>query len=451
MLPGLNKIASLSAVMILLLQFNCMSRVLLLLPTSTYKTNAYLTAVARLGMEIVVASEEPSTMAPKNPEGLLTLDLTDPEKSASAVVNFAARYPIDAVIPVDEGTAVVAAHVARALGLNQNPVAGAEAAHNKYLMRQALSRAGLPVPRYWQFSLDDDVVGGDDTEQVDLVAGRVGYPCVVKPVFLSTSRGVVRADNRAEFVSAVERIERILAMPHIRRRGGPAARRLLAEEFIPGVEIALEGLLARDRLQVLAIFDKPDPLDGPFFEETIYVTPSRLPDSVQKQAAEASLAAARAMGLVRGPVHAELRINQNGPYVIEVAARAIGGLCSRSLRFGDDLALEELILMHAVGMDTSMIEREKLASGVMMIPIPRSGVLREVNGLAEARAVDSIEDIIISAHIGQQIAPPPEGASYLGFIFSRAGTPGVVEAALREAHGKLQFVIEPGESNAATG
>ena len=418
-----------------------MHRVLLLLPTSTYKTGAYLTAAARLGMEIVVASEQPSTLAAKNPEGLLTLDFTNPEKSARVVASFAAQYPIDAVIPVDEDTAVVAAHIDCALGLDQNAVPGAEAARNKYLMRQALRQAALPVPRYWHFTLDDDL---DDLKGV---AARVGYPCVVKPVFLSTSRGVIRADNSSEFSSAVARINQILSMPSIRRRGGSAARQLIAEEFIPGVEIALEGLLDKDALKVLAIFDKPDPLNGPFFEETIYVTPSRLPNSVQARAAEATLAAARAMGFVRGPLHAELRINEKGPYVIEVAARAIGGLCSRSLRFGQDLALEELILMHAVGMDTWTIEREPRASGVMMIPIPRGGVLSAVNGLAEARAVASIDDIIITAHITQEIVPPPEGASYLGFIFSRADTPDAVESALRTAHGKLEFVIEPKESN----
>jgi biotin carboxylase len=415
-----------------------MHRVLLLLPTSTYKTGAYLTAAARLGMEIVVASEQPSTLAAKNPEGLLTLDFTDPEKSARAVASFAARYPIDAVIPVDEDTAVVGAHIAHALGLDQNPVPGAEAARNKYLMRQALRQAALPVPEYWHFTLDDDL---------NRVAARVGYPCVVKPVFLSTSRGVIRADNSSEFLSAVGRINQILSMPSIRRRGGSAARQLIAEEFIPGVEIALEGLLDKDALKVLAIFDKPDPLNGPFFEETIYVTPSRLPDSVQARATEGTLAAARAMGLVRGPLHAELRINEKGPYVIEVAARAIGGLCSRSLRFGQDLGPEELILMHAVGMDTWTIERERRASGVMMIPIPRGGVLCAVNGLAEARAVPSIDDIIITAHITQEIVPPPEGASYLGFIFSRADTPDAVASALRAADGKLEFVIEPKESN----
>lgn len=419
-----------------------MRRVLLLLPTSTYKTASFLSAAANLGLEIVVASEETSTLAAKNPEGLLTLDFNSPASAACAVADFAGGRPLDAVIPVDEVTAVIAAHIADSLGLPQNPIAGAEAARNKYLMRESLRRAGLPVPRYWHFTLDDDL---------HELANTLSYPCVVKPVSLSTSRGVIRADDPAGFVAAVARINSILTLPHVKKRGGAAARELLAEEFIPGVEIAIEALLDDEHLEILTIFDKPDPLNGPFFEETIYVTPSRLPERVQDQASEATLSAARAMGLVRGPIHAELRINDRGPWVVEVAARCIGGLCSRSLRFNRGLSLEEIVLMHAAGLDTSGIRRETLAAGVMMIPIPRAGTLRAVTGLDEARTLPGIEDIVITAHITQEIAPPPEGSSYLGFIFSRAATPGEVEMALRQAHAQLSFEIEPAEAQSASG
>jgi biotin carboxylase len=268
---------------------------------------------------------------------------------------------------------------------------------------------------------------------------------VVKPVFLSTSRGVMRANDEAEFFTAVRRLDAILKRPEVARRGGAGAREVLVEEFIPGFEIAVEGLLTDGKLRVLAVFDKPDPLDGPFFEETIYVTPSRLPERVQTQVEETTGAAARAMGLSRGPVHAELRINDQGPWVIEIAARAIGGLCSRALRFGEGLSLEEVILRHALGQEVESLEREGRAAGVMMIPIPRAGVLRDVRGLDRAKSIADVEDIIITAHITQQLMPPPEGASYLGFIFSRAGTPDRAEAALREAHGLIEFVIEPND------
>jgi biotin carboxylase len=410
-----------------------MPRVLLLLPTTTYRTKAFIEAALKLDVDVVAASEEPSTLADKNPAGLLTLDFFDSEHARAQACEFAAEFPIDAIIPVDEDTAVVAASVAGALNLNHNPVDATLTAKNKHHMRDVLKRSGVQVPRFWSFSLDDDPRE---------VAARVTYPCVVKPVFLSTSRGVMRADNEEEFAGVVRRLDRIVSDPNLARRGGSLAREALIEEFIPGFEVAIEGLVTDGEFRMLAIFDKPDPLDGPFFEETIYVTPSRLNAEVQQQIVEMTAAATRAMGLTKGPVHAELRVNEQGPWVIEVAARAIGGLCSRALRFDDGMSLEELIIRHALGEDTESIARESQAAGVMMIPIPHAGILREVLGVDRAKAVPDIEDVIITAHITQQIQPPPEGASYLGFIFSRAATPDRVEAALRDAHTRLEFLIE---------
>jgi biotin carboxylase len=257
----------------------------------------------------------------------------------------------------------------------------------------------------------------------------------------------MRANNEAEFVAAVQRLERILEIKDVSRRGGAVAREVLVEEFVPGFEVALEGLLTDGKLRVLALFDKPDPLDGPFFEETIYVTPSRLPYDAQRQIFETTQQAVGAMQLARGPIHAELRVNKQGPWVIEVAARAIGGLCSRTLRFGPDKSpLEELILRHALGEHVEKIEREPSAAAVMMIPVPKSGVLRSVNGTEEARSIAGIEDIVISAHLTQRIAPPPEGASYLGFIFSRAETSERAEQAVRKAHARIEFVIDADEA-----
>ncbi|HWX42564.1 MAG TPA: ATP-grasp domain-containing protein [Blastocatellia bacterium] len=405
----------------------------MLLPTTTYRTKAFLDAALKLGVEVTAASERPSTLADKNPAGLLTLSFLDPERACRQAVEFARDYPVDAIIPVDEDTAVTAAYVARALGLKHNPVGSALAAKNKHRMREILESAGVPVPRFWHFTLDMD--------RRDMAA-QVTYPCVVKPVFLSTSRGVMRADEPAQFLASVRRLESILASPEIAGRGGAASREVLVEQFVPGVEVAVEALLTNSNFRMLAIFDKPDPLDGPFFEETIYVTPSRLPVAAQDSIAQTTAAAARAMGLVHGAIHAELRLNEAGPWVIEVAARAIGGLCSRALSFGVGVSLEEVILRNALGQDVDSFEREQMASGVMMIPIPAAGILREIRGVDEARSLPYVEDIAITAHISQRIAPPPEGASYLGFIFSHAPAPEEVENALREAHRHLEFIIE---------
>lgn len=405
---------------------------MLLLPTTTYKTPDFLAAAREFRADVTVASEEPSTLENMNPGGLLTLDFRDPEECARRAARFARTYPVDAVVGVDEDTAVAAAAIARALGLPHNPVHAAVAARHKATMRHLLAEAAVPSPGHRVFDRDAD------SRQA---AKLVRFPCVLKPTFLAASRGVIRANGPHELIAAWERIRRLLEDPEVAAKGGGAAREILVEDFIPGSEVALEGLLLKGELRVLALFDKPDPLEGPYFEETIYVTPSRLGGQTQERIAQVASHGALALGLRDGPIHAELRVNESGPWLIEMAARSIGGLCSRTLRFGTGMSLEELILRHALRMEMPVPERERRAAGVMMIPIPRAGVLEEVRGLAEARAVPDIEDVTISAHIGQTLVPLPEGSRYPGFIFSRAATPGRAEAALREAHALLELVV----------
>jgi biotin carboxylase len=302
-------------------------------------------------------------------------------------------------------------------------------------LREVLTRAGLRQPGFWLFETQ-----GRPEEH----AKAVRFPCVLKPVFLSASRGVIRTNNAAEFVTAFKRIKKLLSHPKIASVGGESSRKILAEEYIPGIELALEGLLIRGELSVLALFDKPDPLEGPFFEETIYVTPSRLTERDQKTIADAAARAARAMDLREGPVHVELRLNDRGPWLIEVASRSIGGLCSRMLRFGAGVSLEELILRHALGLPIESLKRENRASGVMMIPVPAGGILTKVNGLGEAGAVSGIEGVRIMIPVGRPVVPLPEGNRYLGFIFARGDAPDRVESSLREAHRRLEFTIESG-------
>ncbi|MGH8056134.1 MAG: ATP-grasp domain-containing protein, partial [Candidatus Entotheonellia bacterium] len=343
-------------------------------------------------------------------------------------------YPISAIIAADDEGVIPAAMASAALGLPHNPVEAVAAARNKYRMRQILAEAGLPSPRFNRISIDADPLE---------VASDLSFPCVVKPLALSASRGVIRADDSVQFVAAFHRIMAILRRREVAIAGGRLTRELLVESFIPGIEVALEGLLSNGRLQVLALFDKPDPLDGPFFEETIYVTPSRLPLSVQDAVTTCTAKVVTALGLREGPVHAELRINEQGPWMLEIAPRSIGGLCSRTLRFGAGIALEELILRHALGLDVEGCARERQAAGVMMIPIPRAGILREVSGQEEARRIPGVEDIRLTIPPGQELIPLPEGSKYLGFIFARDESPDAVEVALREAHRRLTCTIAP--------
>jgi biotin carboxylase len=416
-----------------------MARVLLLLPTTTYRTPDFLQAAEKLGVQVTVASEEASAVEGLNPEGLLALDFRDPAAAARKAVESAAGKPVDAVVGVDEETTVVAAVISEALGLPHNPVHAAVAARHKATMRKLMSEATVSQPAYRLFDRR--------TVTAEAASKQVRYPCVLKPTFLAASRGVIRANHREAFVDAWRRIERILEEPEVAARGGEASREILVEDFVAGEEVALEGLLREGELKVLTIFDKPDPLEGPYFEETIYVTPSRLPAKVQERIAQVSSHGALALGLRDGPVHAELRVNVGGAWLIELAARSIGGLCSRALKFGTGMTLEEVILRHALRMEMPEPEREKRAAGVMMIPIPRAGILDEVEGLDAARAVANIEDVTISIHAGQRVVPLPEGSRYLGFIFSRADAPERAEAALREAHARLSFRISEAPPN----
>lgn len=426
-------------------------RILLLLPTTTYRAEAFVSAARQMDVEVTVGSEQPNALARLNPTAFLTLDFHDPDQAARQVAEFAATYPIHAVVPADDQATVVAAAICQRLSLRHNSVESVRAAGNKHSMRLLFDEAGIPSPGFTLCQLD--------VEPGNLIS-QMRFPCVVKPLELSGSQGVIRADNGSQFVRAVGRLTRIVQAAANKDVGtrDVAEHRLatnqqpsltshfLVEDFISGPEVALEGLVSRGSLQSLALFDKPDPLEGPFFEETIYVTPSRLPAAVQEQIVNCTSQAVKALGLSEGPVHAEIRVGVDGPSVIEVNARSIGGQCSRVLRFGTGKSLEELIIRHALDADFSPPQHDRKPAGVMMIPIPCAGRLTEVRGVPDAEAVAGIERVSITAHPGQELLPLPEGSLYLGFLFARASAPAAVEAALREAHSRLEFLVEPSES-----
>jgi len=403
------------------------SRLLLLLPSETYRARDFLDAASRLDAEVVVASDHRQALAGALGDRALRVNLGRPEAAAQAIVELAQRTPLDAVVAVDDQGILVAALAAERLGLAHNPPDAVAATRNKTAMRDAFASAALPQPAF-------RVV--DDDAQVSSLAGEVGFPCVVKPVSLSASRGVIRADSPEQAERAATRIREIL-----RQAGEDPAGPLLVEQYIPGAEVAVEGMLRSGELEIVAFFDKPDPLEGPYFEETIYVTPSRLPTSTLTTIGRLTSEAVAALGLVEGPVHAELRIDGERAWLLELAARSIGGLCSRSLRFGLGASFEELILRRALGLPLERLTREQAASGVMMLPIPRSGVLQEIAGQDEALAVDGVTGLEVSIAFGKRVQPLPEGDRYLGFIFARGETAGEVEQALRVAHSRLDIVI----------
>jgi biotin carboxylase len=397
---------------------------ILLASAFSYRVASFERAAAKLGIPVVRGEDVPPPLIGRA-QAALPLDYRDLPRAARAIERYARAHPVGAVIGLDDSGTLLAAQASARLRLPCNSPQAARAAANKHLMRRAFAAAGVPSPEFHAYTLQDDPAE---------IAARSRYPAVIKPVSLSGSRGVMRADTPAELRARLARLVPILQANR--------CAEFLVEDFIPGAEVALEGLLDDGRLHVLALFDKPDPLDGPFFEETLYVTPSRLPAASQQAICGVARRAAAALGLRHGPVHAELRLSPAGPVMVELAARSIGGNCAKTLRFGTEASLEELILRQAFGLGFDS-DREPAPGGVMMIPIPAAGILIGVHGEADARQVDLIEEVEIAIPLHQRVVPLPEGGSYLGFIFARGGTPAAVEAALREAHGKLYFEISP--------
>ncbi len=405
-----------------------MARVLLILPTSTYRVVDFMEAAEALGVEVAVASEEDQVLADQMGDRFLLVDCSRPEAAAAEIVELATTSPIDAIVPVDDQGVLMAALAAAELGLAHNPADAVAATRNKAVLRRVLERSEVPQPAFRVVGRKDDPAAA---------ASELGGPVVVKPLSLSASQGVIRVDHADQVGPTIERVRRILAAA-----GHNPNEPVLVEQFVPGEEIAVEGLLREGRLEVLAVFDKPDPLEGPYFEETILVTPSRLHPEMLEEAVAVSQRAVTAVGLREGPVHVELRITAGRVRVIELAARSIGGLCGRALRFGLlGTSLEVVLLRHALGLPSAGLQREKAAAGVMMLPIPAAGKLEAIDGLDQARAVPGVTEVDITIPDGRYLLPLPEGDRYLGFIFARGPDPASVEAALRQAHARLTVRI----------
>jgi len=410
-------------------------RLLILASKLGYQTRSFAEAAQKLGVQVIFGSDRCHRLEDLWADGALALHFEQPKQAAESIVEQARVAPVDAILALGDRPTVTAAYAARALGLTYNSPESVHACRSKLRQREILRAAGLPVPEFFSLGLH---------EPLDAVLPRIKFPCVLKPLSLAASQGVIRANDAPEFAAAVGRIRALLESPEIQVTREPWLDRLLVERYLPGEEVALEGLLDHGRLRVLAIFDKPDPLEGPFFEETLYVTPSRLADEMQSRIADSAQRTVQALGLTHGPLHAEFRVNQDGLWVLEAMPRPIGGLCSRALRFGPDkIFLEELLVRHALGLAGSDLPREPGAAGVMMIPVPHSGILERVEGVEEAAAAPDVEEIHITARLHDYIAAWPEGASYLGFIFARGSKPVEVETALRSSHAKLRFVLTP--------
>ena len=421
---------------------NSPKKLLLFASKLGYQTRSFQSAADKLGVEIIYVTDRCHRLNDPWHDQALAVHFESPDVAAGTVLEAVRALGIDGVLAVGDRPTITAAAVARGLAIPHNHPASVEACRSKLRTREVLSGAGVPCPWFRSMNL---------TPLPEPSLLGIEYPCVLKPLSLSASQGVTRANKREEFLAGAVRLKRLLDSPEIRATRERNLDQMLVEGYLEGKEVAAEALLTSGDLRILAIFDKPDPLEGPYFEESIYVTPSRL-TLAEQQAVEASLlSSVRALGLAHGPVHAEFRLNEQGVWPLEIAPRPIGGLCARALQFeapGTEkkFGLEELLLRHALergSFSLELVQREREASGVMMIPVPQSGILEKVEGIEEAKATQGINGLEITARLHDFIAAWPEGSSYLGFLFARAPEPTEVEKALREAHRKLRLTLTP--------
>jgi hypothetical protein len=414
-------------------------RLLLFTAKLGYQTRSFEDAARKFSVEIIYVTDRCHQLEDPWGDQAIAVHFETPEVAAYTVMESVRGQQVNGLLALGDRTAVAAAYAARGLGILYNHPAAVEACRSKLRMREVFRDAGLPTPWFRTLPIEPP-------PEPALLG--ISYPCVLKPLSLSASQGVVRANNREEFLAAAARVRRLLESPEIRATREPNLDKILVEDYIAGREVGVEGLLTGGSLRILAVFDKPDPLEGPYFEETIYVTPSCMPEKTQRAVEDCARDSVRALGLSHGPVHAEFRVNENGIWPLEVAPRPIGGLCARALRFSfppesAPIGLEDLLLRHALELPGSDSPRESLASGVLMIPVPKSGILESVAGEEVARSTPGITDLLITARLHDYIAAWPEGSSYLGFLFARGETPEEVEQAIRKAHEKLTFTITP--------
>ena len=338
-----------------------------------------------------------------------------------------ARRPIRGIVPASDPTAVIAALAAERLGLPHNPPAAARRAANKLAMRDGAPRRGRAGPaRSGSFPVDGD----------PSAAGRAEVGVPVRPEaahLLGEPRRHPRrrSGRRSSPPGGASRSSSTTPPPSGARARRTAPGRSWSRPSSPARRSRVEGLLRGGRLEVLAVFDKPDPLDGPFFEETIYVTPVAPParrSSPRVEAVDRRGRRARS-GSSRGRSTPSCASRPDGPVVLEIAARSIGGLCSRTLRFGAGLSLEEVLVAHAMGLplDAAPPRGARLRRDDAPHPAPRRAARRPRRRGARGPS-PGVEDVVITVPEGREVVPLPEGDSYLGFLFAHGETPAAVEA-----------------------
>lgn len=403
-------------------------RLLLISHHNSYRIASYIKAAKNLSLDVTIASQGKHSLVTEVADGL-HVNFDDTESALKEIIKENNKKPFAGILGSDDQTVELAAQAAKVLHLPHNPPEAAQYSHRKDLARAKLTLADRNVPFHCLLNLTKPI----KNQIIDLP-----LPCVVKPLNMSASRGVIRVDNTEQLKVACERLRPILAdSPNIFEQ-----THILIEAYIDGIEIAYEGYLQNKKLNTITIFDKPDQLTGPYFAETIYVTPSSLDNDLQLAIKMEIEKSCKAYGLVTGSIHAECRIDKNNKvWILEIASRTIGGDCARILD-NNNYSLEEMAILLSIGKNIT-IKKSKKARAVMMIPIKQKGLLKRVEGLSLANKVKHIDSIDIIINQGHELIPLPEGNQYLGYIFSSADTSEKATEAIRMAYDILTFITSP--------
>ncbi len=402
--------------------------VLLIAPSGSYRIPPYIEAAKALGIGLLVVSNSKHSLVSEVAKGI-SVDFDDLRLAREIILSEIKGLKILSVLATDDICVGLSSQIAQQLGLPQNNPSAARLTHRKDLAREALQLAGCNTPEFQVIKLID----------ASNLSKSINYPVVIKPLSLSASRGVIRANDAAEFVQACRRIDSILEYTG---QSGYERNQVLVEAYLDGAEFAVEGIIIAGEFHLLMIFDKPEPLIGPFFEETYYLTPSQLESAQIQELINEVSRCCHAYNLTHGPVHAEARITQTGVVLLELAARTIGGQCGQLIEFSTCQKLEELVILGMCGIKPELPSSVESA-GVLMIPVAKSGLLKRVEGMTDALQVEFIRDIEIHIQAGYELIPLPEGSSYLGFIFAQAPSYQQTYDALKKAYDKLNFVTQP--------
>ncbi len=391
---------------------DCGVRLLLVAPSRSYRVGDFLDAALAMGCEVTVASDAVSAI----PGSFIPVSFDDPVAAGERLADLVGA--VDGVVGTDGSAIVVAAETARMLGLPANAADALVAAGDKYRQRQAVEAAGVLQP---SFALLDGPAAPTTWS---------AFPAIVKPLDRSASQGVLRVDSPAELGEAVRTVGAIV---------GPGSS-LLVEAFVPGIEVAVEGLVRGGRLDVVAVFDKPDSPQGPTFPETLLVSPARLAPDALDRVIEVVGRAVAAVGVAEGPVHVECKVKGGEVWFLELAARTIGGLCGRALVPGG-VSLEEVVVRHALGLSLPAPPWRAAATGVLMLPVDETGKVEAVRGIDAAQAVEGVTDVVITVGAGEEVVALPAGDRYIGFVFARAETADEAEAVLRSAWAEIEVEV----------